>query len=314
LRVAKEDDVMAVDSELAQMLETMNGPPLRDVPLEILRSDSPIPTLPSAALFKVEERRIASDNHDIGVRVYHPRSAEVMPALVYFHGGGFVLGDLNSHDSSLRQLALEADCIVASIDYRLAPEHRFPAAIKDAVTSVRWVHAHAAELGIDSERIVVGGDSAGGTLAAVTALQLRDDGEKRLCGQLLIYPVTRLRGPIQGSLHAFREGYFLKTDDMSWFEDCYLGDTQDENDWRASPLLAPDMTSLPPSWVITAEFDPLLDQGAAYAGRLSAAGNDCTYTCYPGAIHGFFGMPAAIGRQAIADAATWLKKVALRDG
>jgi acetyl esterase len=257
-------------------------------------------------LKQVVDRKIATSAGDLPVRIYYPRAGSDLPALVYFHGGGFVLGSLDSHDALLRSVALGADCVVISVDYRLAPEHPFPAAADDALAAVNWVHAHAAEIGVDPQRIVVGGDSAGGNLATVVALRLRDEGGAQLRGQLLVYPVTHLRGPVAGSMVANGEGYFLRADDMAWFEDMYLGNPDDASHPHASPLLAKDLKKLPPALVITAEFDPLHDQGNAYAVALREAGNDCAHSHYAGAIHGFFGMPAEIARRAVAEACSWL--------
>jgi acetyl esterase len=283
-------------------------PRLQDVPLAFLRQGAPpLPTGAPVPMARVMDRKIETPEGDLSVRIYHPREAAQLPVLVYYHGGGWVLGSLDSHDSVVRALAAAADCIVVSVDYRLAPEHRFPAAVRDCVSAVRWAHAHAAEFGADPARIAVGGDSAGGNLAAVVALTLRDSGGPALVGQLLVYPVTRLRGPCEGSLVTNSEGYFLRTCDVDWFESHYLGDSGDPSDPRASPLLARDLSRLPPALVITAEFDPLCDQGEAYARHLSEAGGVCTHTRYAGAIHGFFGMPAAIADRAVTQAADWLK-------
>jgi acetyl esterase len=302
---------MPVDSELQPMLEAMSGgPPLKDVPLEQLRGGpSPIPTESPAAVPRVVNRAIPTEWGNFPVRLYYPRLGEALPLLIYFHGGGFVLGNLESHDALCRLIALGADCIVASVDYRLAPEHRFPAAADDALAAVRWARAHAAEIGADPDAITVGGDSAGGNLATVAALRVRDEGGPRLKGQLLVYPVTQLRSPKVGSMARCAEGYFLRASDMEWFADMYLGDSRSETDPLASPLPASDLKRLPPALLITAEFDPLHDQGRAYATRLREAGVACEHSHYLGAIHGFFGMPASIGRRAVAESCTWLKRI-----
>jgi acetyl esterase len=232
-----------------------------------------------------------------------------MPVLVYFHGGGFVLGNLDTHDSVARSLAVGADCLVMSVDYRLAPEHRFPAAVDDCLAAVRWIERHAVEIGADPTRIAVGGDSAGGNLATVVALRLRDEGGPALAGQLLVYPMTWIRAPVEGSMAVNGEGYFLTASAVAWFESRYLSDPDHASHPHASPLLAKDLSSLPPALVITAEFDPLLDQGEAYANRMSEDGVAVTHSRYPGAIHGFFGMPVSIGRRAMQEAANWLKQV-----
>jgi acetyl esterase len=303
---------MPVDSELLPILGALNGMPrLQDVPLHFIREAAPpLPTGAPVEMARVTNRTIETPDGDLPVRIYHPEVSTLpLPVLVYYHGGGWVLGNLDSHDSVVRALAASAGCIVVSVGYRLAPEHRFPAAVHDCVSAALWVHANAMAFGADPHRIAVGGDSAGGNLATVVALTARDSGGPALVGQLLVYPATRLCGPRCGSLAANSEGYFLRTSDMDWFENHYLGDSRHATDSRASPLLAEDLGRLPPALVITAEFDPLCDQGEAYARRLSEAGTLCTLTRYAGAIHGFFGMPVAIGDRAVAQAGAWLKGI-----
>lgn len=306
---------MPVDAELQPMLALMNGaPPLRDVPLTQLRQGAAIPVEPPAPMAAVVNRTVSTAALDLPIRIYYPRSASVLPVLVYFHGGGFVLGSLDSHDSLLRRVALGADCIVVSVDYRLAPEHRFPAAADDALAAVRWVQQNTGEIGGNSRQIAVGGDSAGGNLATVSTLQLRDAAAALPCGQLLIYPVTHLGAPIEGSMLENGEGYFLRAIDMRWFEEMYLQTADQASHPHASPLLAKHLNGLPPAFVVTAEFDPLRDQGAAYAARLSADGNECVHRHYDGAIHSFLHMPARISRQAVAEACAWLRTTFARNG
>ncbi len=306
---------MPVNPELQPIVELLSAaPPLAEVPLELLRQGSPFPMGSPVEMARVTDRKITTRDAEIPIRIYHPREptkseSGVLPVLVYFHGGGFVLGNIDSHDIIVRALAKIADCIVVSVDYRLAPEHRFPAAVNDCLSAVDWVHQQAATFGADPARIAVGGDSAGGNLATVVALLVRDQGGPKLAAQLLIYPVTRLNCPHEGSMVRNGEGYFLTTDAMVWFEQQYLGEAGDADHPQASPLLARDVSRLPPAFVLTAEFDPLHDQGEAYAQRLSDAGVPCTYRRYDGAIHGFFGMPVAIGQRAVAEAGEWLKRV-----
>jgi acetyl esterase len=259
-----------------------------------------------APVAAVADRSIPTASAVLPIRIYQPRAGDLLPVLVYFHGGGFVLGSPDSHDSIARRLALGADCIVVSVDYRLAPEHPFPAAADDALAAVRWVQGNAREIGADPGRVAVGGDSAGGNLAAVASLQLRDAGADLPCAQLLIYPVTHLHAPLEGSMMEMGEGYFLRATDMQWFADMYLAGSEQSVNPYASPLLAERLEGLPPAFVLTAEFDPLRDQGARYAARLLEAGNACVHRDYAGAIHGFFGMPAGISRRAIAEACAWL--------
>jgi acetyl esterase len=311
---------MPVHPELQPIVELLSAaPPLAEVPLELLRQGSPFPMGTPAEMARVTDRKITTRDAEIPIRIYHPREpatseSGALPVLVYFHGGGFVLGNIESHDIIVRALAKIADCIVVSVDYRLAPEHRFPAAVNDCLSAVHWVHQQATTFGADPGRIAVGGDSAGGNLATVVALQVRDQGGPKLAAQLLIYPVTRLNCPPEGSMLRNGQGYFLTTDAMAWFEQQYLGKAGDADDPQASPLLARDVSRLPPAFVLTAEFDPLHDQGEAYARRLSDAGVPCTYTRYDGAIHGFFGMPVGIGQQAVGEAGEWLKRALAKPG
>jgi acetyl esterase len=224
---------------------------------------------------------------DYAMRAYRPlASEETLPALVYFHGGGWTIGDLDTHDVLCRQLALGARCAVFSVDYRLGPEHPFPAAVEDSLAATRHVHAHAAELGVDPRCIAVGGDSAGGNLAAVVALHARDAGGPQLVFQLLVYPATDQR-LATASHERNARGYLLEREGIEFFRRCYLPDAKAYADWRASPLLAASHAGLPPAFVVTAGYDPLLDEGRAYAERMKAAGGDVAYREYPDMVHGF---------------------------
>lgn len=226
----------------------------------------------------------------VPLRLYRPHATQNanLPVVVFFHGGGFTIGDLGTHDAPCRALANFARCAVISVDYRLAPEHKFPAAFEDSVAAVHWTAAHAVELGLDAERIALAGDSAGGNLAAGVALALRGDGP-RIALQVLIYPGLDMRGTMPS--HAqFAHGYLLEREEILWFMGNYLGDPAQALDWRASPLLAADYRGLPPASIITAGFDPLRDEGAAYAERLSESGVRVTYECFEGMIHGFITM------------------------
>ncbi len=241
----------------------------------------------------VEDRRIPGPAGAIPVRVYRPHGvASPAPALVFFHGGGFVLGSLASHDPPCRVLADDARCVVIAVDYRLAPEHKFPAAVDDCVAAFRWVAANAASLGVDPSRIAVGGDSAGGNLSAVVSLETRGD-HVRPCFQLLIYPATDMTMSMP-SIRQMGKGFFLEHDTMVWFTDRYLRDERDKRDPRASPLFAEDLRGQPPAFVATAGFDPLRDEGEAYAERLREAGVPVTYRCYKSLFHGFFSASGGI--------------------
>ena len=210
----------------------------------------------------------------IPLRLYKPLPATpgALPVLVYFHGGGWTIGDLDTHDTLCRELANGAGCAVLAVDYRMGPEHRFPAAVDDCIAATRWAHAHAATLGLDATRIAVGGDSAGGNLAAAVAIAARDAGDLPLAYQLLIYPATDMRATAP-SHTSNGQGYLLTADTIRYFHDHYITDRAHDLDWRASPLLHPDLAKLPPALVLTAGFDPLRDEGAAYAKALTDAGN-----------------------------------------
>lgn len=219
-------------------------------------------------------------------RPFVPAAEEALPLLIYYHGGGWTVGDLDSYDVLCRELAIGAGCAVLSVDYRLAPEHPFPAAVDDADFAVRWSASHAHQLGIDATRLAVGGDSAGGNLAAVAALMARNRGHPSLCLQLLVYPATD-QGMLRDSHRRFAQGHLLTIDAIRRFQCGYLRHEADFHDWRAAPLLAPDLSRLAPALIITAENDPLVDDGLAYAERLREAAVEVTYSCYSGMIHSF---------------------------
>jgi acetyl esterase len=257
---------------------------------------------------RVEDRTVPGPAGPIPVRVYTPAGQPPLPALVYFHGGGWVIGDLDSHDPVCRALANGAGCVVVAVDYRLAPEHKYPAAAEDCYAATRFVAEQAAELGIDPARIAVGGDSAGGNLAAVVAQMARDRGGPPLVFQLLIYPVTDYSFDTV-SYRDNAEGYLLTRDSMEWFWAHYLPDAAAGREPYASPLQAKDLRGLPPALVITAEYDPLRDEGEAYAERLRAAGVTATTRRYDGMIHGFFQLGGVLeqGKAAVAEAAAALR-------
>ena len=265
-------------------------------------------TSPPEAVAVVKNMRMSDTSAQIPVRVYIPREGEVLPVLVYFHGGGWVLGDLDSVDSLCRSLANAADCVVVSVDYRLAPEHKFPAAIEDAYSATKWTANSATSFNGDPRRIAVAGDSAGGNLAAAVSLMARDKHSPPIVFQLLIYPATN---------HAFdttsysdnAEGYWLSKDDMRWFWNHYLRDEEDGRNPYASPSRAADPSSLPPAFVITAEFDPLRDEGEAYAARLRECGVPVKVARYDGMIHDFVNIAELRqSRVAVGEAAAELRK------
>lgn len=250
-------------------------------------------TQPDApAVGEVRDLRADGPHGDIALRAYRPLGAASgarLPGLVYFHGGGWTIGDLDTHDVLCRELANGAGCAVVAVDYRLAPEHRFPCAVDDCLAATRWVHRHADALGIDAARLAVGGDSAGGNLAAVVAQLARDGGDLPLSFQLLVYPATDQRLG-QASHQTNGQGYLLTADSMRYFRGHYIADPASWLDPRSSPLLREDLSRLPPALVITAGYDPLRDEGLAYAQALSDAGNRCTYVCFDRQIHGFLTM------------------------
>ena len=230
----------------------------------------------------------------IPLRLYRPAdAARPAPTLVYYHGGGWTMGDLDTHDVLCRQLADESGVVVVSVDYRMGPEHRFPAAALDCHTATRWVQRFAEPLGLDPARIAVGGDSAGGNLAAVVAILARDGGDLPLAFQLLIYPATDMRA-VHPSHTTNGKGYLLERETIAYYHDHYIDDRMHDEDWRASPLLHPDLSGLPPSLLLTAGFDPLRDEGLDYADALAAAGNRNTYVCFEREIHGFITMGKVI--------------------
>jgi acetyl esterase len=252
---------------------------------------------PGPDVAEVRELRAAGPGGDIPIRLYRPAgssAAEQLPVLVYFHGGGWTIGNLDSHDGTCRWLANRAGVAVASVDYRLGPEHIFPAAVDDCWAATQWVAANAAELGLDADRLVVGGDSAGGNLAAVVALLARDTGGPTIRLQVLVYPAVdaRLGHP---SINENGSGYLLSKADIIWFYGHYgLGRSVHADEWRLSPLLSPSLVGVAPAFVITAEFDPLRDEGEVYADALEDAGVPTQHRRFDGMIHGFFGMAGTV--------------------
>jgi acetyl esterase len=261
------------------------------------------------AVHRVEERSVPGPAGAIPVRVYWPSEARDLPALVYFHGGGFVLCDLDTHDGTCRELANAAGCAVVSVDYRLAPEHPFPAGPEDCYAAARWVVENAGSIGVDPARVAVGGDSAGGGLSAAVTLMAKERGGPALVHQLLVYPVT----DHSFGTDSYREnadGYLLTRAMMEWFWGHYLEKERDGESPLASPLRAADLSGLPPATVITAGYDPLRDEGQAYAERLRRAAVPTSLAHYEGMIHGFFGMTGLIdkAREAVEQAARELRR------
>lgn len=248
---------------------------------------------PAAELAQVRDLQWEGAGGPLPLRIYRPTAASPLPALLYLHGGGWTIGDLDTHDVVCRDLARASGCAVVSFEYRLAPEHPFPAAADDALAAWRWLRGHADELGIAADRVAIGGDSAGGNLAAGACLDLRAAGEPLPAFQLLIYPSTDQRA-VAPSHTTNGKGYLLTTETVAYYRDNYLPDPATRVDPRTSPLLHSDLAGLPPALVLTAGFDPLRDEGLQYADALSAAGVATQYVCFERQIHGFITMGGVI--------------------
>ncbi len=256
---------------------------------------------PRPEVARVTELSIPGRDGPMAARLYVPHDdSAVRPLLVYYHGGGWVVGSLEGYDTSCRRLALKAHCNVVSVDYRLAPENPFPAAVHDAWDATVWCVRNAASLQIDPKRVIVAGDSAGGTLAAVVALQARDAGDPAIALQVLIYPATDLTRETDSYVRN-AQGYMLTAKALRWFYDRYVPDVAQRADWRASPLLHPTLKGVAPALVIAAEHDPLVDENEAYAQRLRAEGVATQYKCFPGMLHPFFTLGGVIDEAAEAE-------------
>ena len=282
---------MPLVPEYQAMLEALAaepGPPITAMTPEEARALYRMmrPLNDGLAVGEVLERGIPGPSGEVPLRIYRPQSAGPHPVLLYLHGGGWVIGDLDTADAACRDLCATAGCLVASVDYRLAPEHRFPAAVDDCYAALEWVAGNGDELG-GNGRLAVTGESAGGNLAAVLCLKARDEGGPRIDFQLLLYPVVDddLSRP---SYDENATGYILETDTMRWFWDHYCPDPGSRNHPYATPLKAADHSGLPPALVMTAEFDPLRDEGNLYAETLAAAGTQAEVICYDGLLHDFF--------------------------
>ena len=298
---------MSVHPQVAALLQRVARsplPPYHSVPPFVARRiyRDTRAVLASVAPPVAESRLLIFDR--LAVRAYRPVPGEVLPALVYFHGGGWTIGDLDTHDVLCRQLAIGARCAVFSVDYRLAPESPFPAAVEDCLAATRFVFEKSSSLKIDVSRIAVGGDSAGGNLAAVVALHR----QRPLAFQLLIYPATDQRCDTE-SHRRNGAGYLLTREGIEFFRRCYLPEKKQRADWRASPLLAASHAGLPPAFVITAGYDPLRDEGREYAERLAQAGVEVAYREYSDMVHGFllFGGVLDTANTAVADCCAALR-------
>lgn len=292
---------------ILEQLATMNFSLTRDMSPAQARELSKslmMPTEPEP-VGNIVDRTVPGPDGELPVRIYTPQGSGPFPILVFYHGGGWVIGDIESHDPVCRRLTKLAECIVVSVDYRLAPEYPFPAAPEDCYAATQWIASHASELQGDATRIAIGGDSAGGNLSAVVAQMARDRSGPPLVFQLLIYPATDMRMNTP-SIEENGKGYLLTKEDMIWFSNHYLPNSEDKLHSQASPFLATDLSGLPPALIITAEYDPLRDEGELYGERLKEAGVPVTVSRYKGAIHGFVGL-IELGNQALAEAAAALK-------
>lgn len=285
---------MPLVPEIRRLLESaaaLGLPPMHEqlpaAAREIYRRTTALDPRSTARLAEVRDTACDGPATAIPLRVYTPAGPAPFPVLIYFHGGGFVIGDLDTHDNVCRELCAGAGCVVVAVDYRLAPEHRFPAAVDDCEAATRWVMAHGPALQANA-RIAVGGDSAGANLATVVARRLRDAGGPCPCAQMLVYPVTGHYSHETPSLRDNATGYGLTRAAMAWYTDHYVENRADISDPDAAPLCAESLTGLPPAWVATCEYDPLRDEGEAYGQRLVAAGVTTTMKRYAGTIHGIF--------------------------
>ncbi len=298
---------------MAALLETLRQLPKLETmsPQEVRATTAALATgaPPGADLHEVVDRRIATPDGPLALRIYRPSERSV-GLIVYYHAGGWVTGSLDSPDAALRDFALRTACCIVSVDYRLAPEHRFPAAVLDAQYALDWAAAARTELTGHAAPLLVAGESAGGTLAAVVSILARDRGGPPIAGQLLFYPVTAADFSTPSYVEC-ADGYFLSRDLMRWFWNHYAPDERQRRDFRASPLLAENLSRLPPALIQTAEYDPLRDEGEAYGRRLEAAGVPVSVQRRAGLIHGYVGMAPAVAaaRQAVDEAAAWVNRL-----
>ena len=305
---------MPVDPQIQAILDKsahLPGTDTLSVAVARARYDALAKVLPPAApVAAVSERTIDGPGGALRLRIYTPEGQGPFPVVVFFHGSGFVLCSLDTHDGMCRNLCGGAGVLVVSVDYRLAPEHRFPAAPDDCLAATRWVAGHAAEFGGDPARIVVAGDSAGGNLAAVTALRIRDEGGPKLRGQLLLYPVTAHSSADMPSYAENATGCGLTRATMEWFWNHYADPAAARNP-HAAPLTAPDLSRLPPALVQVAEYDPLRDEGIRYAERLLAAHVPTELSRWDGMNHGFLFWVNQVdaATEAMREASAWLRRV-----
>lgn len=304
---------MPIDPQIQMLLDLRAAlPPLHTLTVPEARQQfaaRAIPGLRIPEVATVTNRDMQGPAGSLALRIYTPIGDGPFPLMLFFHGSGFVVCSLDTHDGMCRNLCAGSGCVVVSVDYRLAPEAKFPAAPDDCLAATRWAAANAAALGADPSRIFIAGDSAGGNLAAVVALRIRDEGGPHLLGQLLIYPVTDHYDPGTPSMKENAEGYGLTHAGMIWFWDHYLPDATHAANPHASPLRAASLANLPPALVATAEYDPLRDEGELYANRLRAAGVPTDLKRWAGMNHGFFFVPGIVDKasEAIDHACAWVR-------
>ncbi len=305
---------MPIDPDVAAIVQEVTGGVDLDfsaISLDIVRDGfrGLSAQVEKSPVHRVEDRALPGPAGDVPVRIYSPGEGGGRPALLFFHGGGFVTGDIESHDPLCREIANRADCVVVSVDYRLAPEHRFPAAPEDCYAALRWVAEHGAEIGVDTTRLAIAGDSAGGNMAAVVALLCLERGGPALRHQVLIYPVIDPSCD-SASQHENGSGYMLTQTTMRWFWAQYLNDESEASLPTVCPMRAERVDGLPPTTVLTAEFDPLRDEGETYAAKLTEAGIPTELTRYEGQVHGFLSFAHRMERAeaAIAQVAEVLRK------
>jgi acetyl esterase len=296
---------MPLDPQFKEIVELYAElPALAEMPLDALRG-APEPNPDATQLDAVTERSIPGPGGELAVRIYRCGSGEGLPLLLFMHGGGFVLGNLDTHDDLARDLTRGTGCVTVSVAYRLAPEHPYPAATDDCMAALRWAAANATNLGADPARLAVIGDSAGGNLAAVTAMRARDEGGPPVAAQVLVYPTADLTAPMLPAPDG--NFYILSPDTRRFFNESYLADPAQATLPYVSPGLADNLSNLPPTFMVTAEYDPLCAQGEALAERYRQAGVEVAHTRYDGAIHGFATFPVPMREQALAEITAWLR-------
>lgn len=295
---------MPLDPQFRKITEMFaQMPTLGELPLAALRG-APEPNPDATAVDAVHDQTIRGPGGELPLRIYRSGDGDRLPLLLFMHGGGFVLGNLDTHDDLARDLTVAIGSVTVSVAYRLAPEHPYPAATDDCLAALQWVAAHAEDLGADPERLVVIGDSAGGNLAAVTALRARDAGGPPVAAQVLIYPTADLTAPMLPAPDG--NFYILSPETRKFFNESYLSDLTQATLPYVSPGLAENLADLPPTLMITAEYDPLCAQGKALAARYREAGVDIAETCYEGAIHGFMTFPVPLRERAVEEISNWL--------